>query len=384
MFIVISNRGVADPMGMRLMGASSKDASKIGRFGTGWKYGLASAIRLCGEVEVYLGTRHVAVSSTQVDFRGQPHQEITIDGQPIGVTDQLGKDWEPWMVLREFISNAVDEGDARIDLCNSYLPAADRTAVVLAAGPFKEVIPHLTDYFQLHDVPDQVQTPLGRALPKEDPNEVRIYKKGVLVKRIKGERSAFDYELNDVAIGEDRLAGDVREAVWKFLDAAPLEVKLAVLNQQFEGHSWNWQEPSKSWLEAFGDKLVVSSADRDQPDSIVVHYNFVEVANRVGARTLKSDKAARDAKRETMPASHTARDACKKLAKKGIDVNPALVLMAKLEQDYLIEKGVLYLKKDLTAEQITDSLIIFACYADWDHEQHLKNLAALARRFGKL
>lgn len=385
MYLMIENQGEADKVGMRLMGASSKEETEaIGRFGTGWKYGIAGTLRLAGDFYICIGAEQHSISTAPVELRGQRHDEATIDGVPIGITNQLGKDWLPWMVLREFISNAIDEGGCVVSTTDRVEPAEGRTRVYVPLEPFQEVYDNLDDYFCLSDVEGQVVTPLGRALPKRDHNEVRIYKKGVLVKRTKGS-SAFDYELANVAVGEDRLAGDVRRDVWQFLDAAPLEVKIVALNGQFEAECYQWESPSKEWKEAFGSRLVVSSKVKEVPEEqLIVNYKFVEVAERVGARTMKTDQAAKSAERQTMPATYTVKEVCKRLKKLDIVIDQRIILMADID-GYLVEGGLIYLSKSLDELGITEALIIVGTISGYEGSLgHLQKLAALVRRAAKL
>ena len=138
-YICIENDGVAEGTGLRLMGASSKDGSKIGTFGTGWKYGMAGVVRLAGPFPICLGTDVVDIATTTTSLRGEEHQELTANGGRLGITDQLGKGWEPWMVLREFIANAIDEGGHSVHLADEVEPVAGKTRIYVPLGPFEEV-----------------------------------------------------------------------------------------------------------------------------------------------------------------------------------------------------------------------------------------------------
>lgn len=363
-FICIENNGVASKEGMRLMGASSKDASKIGTFGTGWKYGLAGAVRLAGACTVMLGESQIDVGLEPVHFRGATHDALVLHQEgretlPLNITTQLGKGWEPWMTLREFISNAIDEGGHKVYLAERIQGAHDKTRVFIPAGPFMDAFNHINDHFCLTPVEGEIICPNGRAMPKADPNRCRIFKKGVLV-RTGIEDAAFDYEINNVELGEDRIAKEIWSALWDLIDSAPIEVKRAVITHSFEGCAASYAAHNKSsqWREVFGNRLVVSSSV-GAPDELIVNYAFVNLAEQIGCRTLNSDLAAKAAQRETMPATFTVRECCKKLERIGIKINPMLVLMSKLEgDDILLEGGLIYIKKDLNAEGIMEALIL--------------------------
>lgn len=374
---------------MRLMGASSKSSEQIGRFGTGWKYGIAGVMRIAGKFEIQSGLDALLVGTTTVTLRGVEHQEITIDDKPIGITDQLGKDWEPWMVLREFIANALDEGGHRVycidDDESDVQPTTGLTRVIIPYEPFAEVYDNLDDYFCLGEVEGEIMTNLGRAIPKRDENISRIFKKGVLVKKLE-DKAVFDYELNDVALGEDRVAGDVRDTIWKFIDDAPVSFKKLIVRSRFEANCYNYRDVNPDWLEVFDGKLIVSTSIGVE-DEMIVPSTMVDVAERVNARTLKNDLAAKAAQRETMAATFTVREVCKKLLKIGIEVDSRVVLMAKLEtgEELIVDKGLIYLAKDLTEAQIYENLIIAATTRPgWQgKEEQIKLLASLVRRLAK-
>lgn len=379
MFICISNQGEVDPVGLKLMGASSKDADKIGTFGTGWKYGMAVAVRIGGPFSICAGQRTFTVATTTTPLRGHAHNELTLDGVGIGITDQLGKGWEAWMAVREFVSNAIDEGQATVTRAQSIEPETNTTKVYLPFEPFAEVFESLGDYFRLSDEPNQTVTDLGRALPRRDPNQVRIYKRGVLVKALRSSDAAFDYELDAVKIGEDRIATDWEQTLWAFLDKAPLEVKKVVITKSFEAQSYRYGDVNANWKQAFGSKLIVSHKHPD-PEALIVPWAFELIAERCGARTLKTDLEAKAQLRKVEPASPTVREACKALKRIGLNVNPKAVLMAEMDQDFKVEDGIYYVKKSLSKDEITDALIL-AATDGWSQKE---TLAALIRRIAKL
>jgi len=106
----IQNPGLIDIAAVTTMGVSVKDGDgAIGYFGTGLKFAIATILRGGGRVAIYRGhdAYHFGVKKTEV--RGQSFDLVTMNGEALGFTTQLGRTWEPWMAFRELASNCRDE-----------------------------------------------------------------------------------------------------------------------------------------------------------------------------------------------------------------------------------------------------------------------------------
>lgn len=104
------NEGLIDLMAVRTMGASVKLPGSFGRFGTGLNYAIATILRGGGAIFLNRdGVTHHFTTQKQ-EIRGEFFDLVCLDGEPMGFTTRLGRDWEPWMVLRELGCNARDEG----------------------------------------------------------------------------------------------------------------------------------------------------------------------------------------------------------------------------------------------------------------------------------
>ncbi len=104
------NPGLIDLMAVRTMGASVKLPGSFGRFGTGINYAVATTLRGGGTVTLFRGGDSHEFATQKQEIRGEFFDLVCLDGEPMGFTTRLGRDWEPWMVLREFGCNARDEG----------------------------------------------------------------------------------------------------------------------------------------------------------------------------------------------------------------------------------------------------------------------------------
>jgi len=124
MTIYIHNPGTLDLAAITTFGISVKEGNNpIGFFGTGLKYAIAVTLRLGGEVSIRTGATLVRFETVTDTFRDKEFDFIDmVVSLPSGdtrtrlpFTTELGKTWEPWQALREFICNAVDEGGCVID-----------------------------------------------------------------------------------------------------------------------------------------------------------------------------------------------------------------------------------------------------------------------------
>lgn len=117
MFAVFENDGVLDTRLVTTLGTNVKtNESPIGYFGTGLKLALAVCARLNYPTYVQFGDGHTYMLRTQNDnVRGKDFSFINLsrldDKLDIALpfTTEFGKNWEPWMVLRELESNMRDE-----------------------------------------------------------------------------------------------------------------------------------------------------------------------------------------------------------------------------------------------------------------------------------
>lgn len=155
--IVFQNPGLIELAAVTTMGVSVKETdSPIGYFGTGLKFAIATILRMGENVALHRGREVFMFTAERIEVRGQEFFQVCMNGQPLGFTTQLGKNWEPWMAFRELASNCRDEGgeyfrsDARDwdasdavtticvtgdDIASAY---ADRQSILLEGAPLFE------------------------------------------------------------------------------------------------------------------------------------------------------------------------------------------------------------------------------------------------------
>ena len=78
-YLKISNKTEIDVRAFSLLGACTKrgDNTKIGYFGSGLKYAIATLVRMKIPFEVYSGLNKITIETKPEDFRGQIFTEQT-------------------------------------------------------------------------------------------------------------------------------------------------------------------------------------------------------------------------------------------------------------------------------------------------------------------
>lgn len=118
--IVFKTPGLVDLTALTTFGVNvKKSTNPIGQFGTGFKYAVATILRLGGAVTVFRGQRRFEFTKTQKKIRGTKFDIVTLveyggpdeipESTDLGFTTQLGNKWTPWMAYRELLCNTVDE-----------------------------------------------------------------------------------------------------------------------------------------------------------------------------------------------------------------------------------------------------------------------------------
>lgn len=207
-YLRISNKNELDPKGLVLLGGTNKrnDPTKIGVFGSGWKYALAYLLRTNHKVVIYSGPNRIKISKKPETFRGLQVEVIHINGQPTSLTTSAGPRWDLWEAIRELWANALDEGGAQRKAVETLEPAPAGTTHVYIelSNELEAVLEDWNEYF----VGD-------RKVLWENENfqifETRTgfigYSGARCVPRDQSRRFALDYNIHprsNVAVSEDR------------------------------------------------------------------------------------------------------------------------------------------------------------------------------------
>lgn len=105
------NQGFLDLEMIKTFGVSVKERENpIGYFGTGLKYAIAVLVRNEIPVELHIGNNKHIFGRRRVNMRGKDFDVVTMDGEQLPFTTELGKNWELWQAFRELWCNCKDEG----------------------------------------------------------------------------------------------------------------------------------------------------------------------------------------------------------------------------------------------------------------------------------
>lgn len=145
--ITFENKGDLDIRAVKTFGVSSKldKSTAIGYFGTGLKYAIAILLRHHHTISIITGGKTYSFDTIRSKIRNDTFDIVTMNGEELGFTTELGKDWELWMAFREIYSNMLDEnGEAY-----ARMPIAEEgNTYVLVCGPeFEKVFEEKYKYF---------------------------------------------------------------------------------------------------------------------------------------------------------------------------------------------------------------------------------------------
>lgn len=291
--IIFHNPGLLPLDAIRLMGASVKAAGSFGRFGTGFKYGLATILRGGGLVRIWLGQQELGFTTRKVELKGEVFEEVMMSTgsamlEALGFTTALGKDWEPWMALREFACNARDEGgDFTVIEATSVPPCFsardDETVIVVDWPALDEAAKDGEAAVFVPDVAALAEERGVRILP--GPSQY-LYHRGVRVWKLP-KRSVFTYDITSrVELTEDRsvkygfcVVADVRNALLALDDEDIIRGAVTAKKGQtweagfdWSGTEWAPTAPGQTWLEVVAEVRLKDFNVSDSAKNVLLKH----------------------------------------------------------------------------------------------------------------
>lgn len=264
-YLKIQNNGELDIRLVALMGGTtkSKNEFKIGQFGTGLKYTLAYLIRNNIDFHIFVGEKEIDIKVETENICGEDFNIICINGNRTSITDKMGLEWQPWMIIRELWCNALDEGGAEKQT-TEVLEGKENctTFYIQVTEEIKKIIYDWKNYF-IHEEEPLFSSDFYAIYPGG--NDFRIYKQGVLIHEIKGRKCLFNYDMKNATINELRqFMGSVSQPVFKCLqNATPKIIDYFLSNckeDHFEGKDcdYSWYESwGNNWKETIGDAKII-------------------------------------------------------------------------------------------------------------------------------
>ncbi len=208
MKVVFSNPGLIDLIGVKTFGVNAKvNENPIGYFGTGLKYAIAVILRSGGKINLYRGKQLYTFGTKNIESRGKSFPVVTMNGEDLGFTTDLGKNWEMWQAFRELHCNALDENGNTYATDLLTAPGDDETRFVVEHNEMHKAYLSRGMYF-LETNP----MIFGTELSIHQGQSTKLYYRGIAVHDLE-KPSRFTYNfLTDTALTEDRT---LRYAFWE-------------------------------------------------------------------------------------------------------------------------------------------------------------------------
>ena len=290
-YLRIMSKGVIDTLSFSLLGGTTKDndSSKIGMWGSGLKYAIASMLRNGLKFRAFAGKEEVLFTLVDKPFRGETFKVIAINGVETSLTTKMGgKDWDnEFAPIREVYSNALDEDqEAIIGEYDNMMTKEGYTSFFIEMNPVvADFFQNIGSYFCRTNVPLEVTGDVSIYPAKED--GLRLFRKGILCKFDDRKKSLFNYDSDYFDINEARVLKSDWEAAyhtakgWGNCKNVDL---IQNLIQNLQGNSeiyewgldWSYAYFSEAWNIAVAGKRFCSAE----------HAHLFNASERAGAIIL--------------------------------------------------------------------------------------------------
>jgi len=210
-FLRIENNGLITAEDLKYIGSSTKrgNDTKIGQFGSGWKFALAWILRNDLSIRIFSGLNEIVVDFEIKNHRDNLVKVLTVDGQETSITSGMGEiDWKGWMALREIVSNAIDEGGEKVStLFNPEINGVeDKTSIFIEMnGELADILRNFDSYFAFERKPSYSHDGF-KLYKKPTSSQTIVFRKGI--RCWERANSSFDFCFENITINESRLSSD--------------------------------------------------------------------------------------------------------------------------------------------------------------------------------
>jgi len=143
--VFFANEGEIDPISICTFGVNAKDTDNpVGYFGTGLKYSISIILREGGKITIFSGKKKYAFTKQEKLIRGKLFNIVCMNGDPLGFTTELGKNWKQWQAFRELYCNAKDENGGVSD--KKVNPKKGQVLVVVESDSFYQCYENMNDF----------------------------------------------------------------------------------------------------------------------------------------------------------------------------------------------------------------------------------------------
>lgn len=272
-YLLIENRGEIDINSLILMGGSTKrdDKKAIGFFGSGNKYAVALLMRNNIDFKIFSGETEMVFTTKSIALKDKQFDQIVINDKETSLTTDMGPKWTTWMAIREFVSNAIDEGGYNVvNSTTNLAPHKGYTRIYIEhALEVEDVIQNWDKYFAFERTDAVLETNGNIIYPQTNRDQSTIlYRRGIRC-HYSVTKSLFHYDLNDFEINESRIIESTHSAgvnVLKFLvDHASEQVAYTILSESHKSEYWEhmfswWTYASRmngNWRNAIGNRIII-------------------------------------------------------------------------------------------------------------------------------
>jgi len=217
--VAFRNEGSIDVRSMKMFGVSVKDGTNpIGYFGTGLKYAIAILIRHGQTVKIRTGGESFLFDKKTVNIRGKDFEVITMNGEEMPFTTELGKNWELWQAFRELYCNCLDEsGSVTLEDVSLDEESSVNKTIVTIGGAESIVNYHERDNIVLN-LSSRIRIGEGKVEVFNQPSNY-LYYRNVRVMKL-NMKSLFTYNIiEQTKLTEDRTFESPSVALLKLFEA---------------------------------------------------------------------------------------------------------------------------------------------------------------------
>ena len=209
-YLKITNSGEVDHRAMTLLGASDKreDADSIGFFGSGNKYALACLLRAGLTVRIFSGVREIQIETKEEIFRNKLLSVIWINGEATSITTETGPKWKVIDAVREFWSNALDEGFAKKELINDSVTGVEGFTCIYVEmnSAIEDMVENWETFFIDKNVKPLFETENGKIYDISSTGGIANYfRRGVWCCEGLHNVPLFSYSFQEIDLPESRL-----------------------------------------------------------------------------------------------------------------------------------------------------------------------------------
>lgn len=216
-YLKIQSQGEIEIEAFTLIGASSKrnDTTKIGYFGSGLKYSIASMLRNNIGFKIFQGEKEIIFDVVEKTFRNEKYNAISVNGQETSMTTTMGgSDWDiPFAPFREIFSNALDEDDSVVlEQTNDLFGTNGKTTILIEnTAAISDFYKNFHEYFCAQNPNILHSNKYFSVYPAASSGNVKLFRKGILCYENET-KSIFSYNSPDFEINESRVLSNTYHA----------------------------------------------------------------------------------------------------------------------------------------------------------------------------